>query len=214
MIQKFSNRVLDGLGREYGVIGSISRTDSLEISPPVLVHDVSENVRAMSWIPVAAQIDIDTLALSSSVWEELTRAQFLATAPVAAVLALLRLAPAEVDIWPFHWHGSVTAATAANFASAAVGVRMAQAPAETSIVVPLAVYAVADPSGVLIEGSVQPLAEYVYDQKMERPRPFLLSDHGPSAFLGKATSDAGGGTVVSLMVHCYIGPKGSIPPGV
>lgn len=208
MIQKFSNRVLDGLGREYGVIGSVSRTDSLDIAPPVLVHDVSENVRATSWIPVAATLTAAGAALSE-VFIVVTRAQFLETATVDGILDLLRLFPGEVDIWPFAAQASVTALTAADYESGAVGVRMAQSPGQTSVIVPLQAFLSPFPQGVLVSGAPQPIAPI-----LPYFLPFLLSDHGPSAFLGVVRSGAGGGAVVQMNVHCYVGPKGSIPPGV
>ena len=212
-IQSFSNRVLDGIGREYGVIGNISRTDKLDISPPVLVHDASENARATSWIPCSLPGTglLLTAAATTTVFAEVTRADALAANPAASVLDLLRLAPGEVDIWVFGWSAVATAASAANVSGAALGVRMPQTQGGAGLVVELQEYGTVRVS--LTSGGVQelePLDDIAFVMQMAKP--FHLADHGASGFLARLTAGAGGEAVVEFFFHCLLGPKGSLPP--
>jgi len=216
-VQKFANRALDGLSREYGIVGPISRTDGLDIAPPVLVHDVSENARAAAWMACSLPgtgLVLDTVAGSATVFAEVTRAAALDADPAGQILDLLRLQPSEAAIWPFGWSAMATAASAANVDGATIGVRMPQAPGGTGLVVTLMEYGNARPvsltSGGIIE--LEPLDDIAYWGQQSRP--FLLGDQGASGFLARLTSTAGGQAVVQFFVHCYLGPKGSIPPGV
>lgn len=212
MIRKFYNRALDALDRIYGIEGGISRVDLIGLDPVQLVHDVSREAEAaMGFVGNAALIFAATDGLGNPSYGSLTRDAFLAQADVRNELATRGLDPSEVDVWVLGLMGVLSTATAANFAAARQGVRVGSQTGG-GVIYPLVWWTNEDVT--MVSGGVTFLRTgNVPDTFGQQLLPILVPDLPNSAFLGRVQDDGVGPVTCTMFWRCWIGPKGSFPPG-
>jgi len=209
----FSNRVLEVLGRLYGIVGSIGRTSHIDVGPPILVHDVSREVEAAQGFRAAALVTVTTAGAGVAVFATTTRDAFLAAQ--AQQLSELRLAIGEVDVWVLGCTGLLTVADAGDFGFLTLGLNQGDLSGGTTL--PLATFesATAGATRALVNGGLLELSNSdgaaLYGPVS---LPALLPDFPGSVFAATGADDAGGAMTAFGVFHCWVCAKGTFPPGL
>ncbi len=212
MIQTFTRRALDALDRIYSITGSVVRTNAIDVSPPVLVHDVSREAEVSAGFFTNASLSITTAGAGANTFASLTREAFLATVGVVEEMAWRQIDPSTVDVWITGFWGIIAAADVGDFSRMRQGVQLGTLVGGGTVRC-MKIYDVADPSP-LVSGGTHGLRSSLPDEEYgAQLKPFILPDDESSAFLLEANDDAGGAMTVGGFWRCWIGPKGVLPPG-
>jgi len=212
-IQQFTARVLDWLDRVYSIVGPISRVDRIDVSPPVLVADVSRAAEYSAGFWCQASQSITTGGAGVAAFVAQTREAFLAESDKALLLQERGLTAPDVDVWVYGWWGTCSVATAAFFSSLRIGLRIGGNTPGPRLI--LQHFGEADEiiaTGATLELLRSTNLSQVWPAYGFFNLPILLPDYPTSEFLARATDNAGGAIVTGPVWRCWVGPKGVLPP--
>lgn len=213
-IQKFTNRVLSVIDRIYSIVGPISRVDAIDVSPPVLVHDVSREAELAGGVYGTAGVNFVTAGAGADTYASKTRAAFLAESQVAVPLAERGLDPSEVDVWVMGCHVLLEEADVGNLGEVQLGVNLGAIGGSNWL---NGIFNTIDSAMPLTAASTRVYMHWASgaptSQWFDRlPYPFLLPDQPASAFLVAVKDDAGGILTGVGVWRCWVGPAGCLPP--
>lgn len=207
MIQPFSRRVLDGFARLYGVVGQIGRVNAVDVSPPLLVHDVSSEAHQTGGFFSEISVSITTAGAGADTYGSITRANTLANAEVAAKLSESGLNPAEVDVWLVGLCAAMTTAGVANFNRLRLGINQGTLTGGGMISM-LKRYASAEVA--MVSGGVTFLKTDLNDSQPygAYKLPIFMPDDTTTAFLVQGTDGGAGAMTAFGIFNLWVGPKG------
>lgn len=208
MIVRFYNRCLEALDILFGFEGAISRVDRIDMSPPVLVVDISRMSQASMGFPCFLSVGGATAGVGATVDDAvgISANAFAGDALFQSNLSARSLTLDELDFWFLGVSCTITAGSANNLSSIEFAIEHRN-------------------------NTVQPVFVQTFDLQTVTPgvggRVMLSQDirvargnfrvptkiEAGSRFLGYFTDDATGQIDANLLVHLWATPKGTFPPG-